>query len=238
MRSFLSFATLLGVAFLLGCQDQGSGPVGPDVAPQFDKAPKGQHNHGGDGDDGGGLKTGSPFYSYTFTKGGITTNPPTAAATGGSNPVLQGCCDDVREELILSGAIAGLFANDFCFTQGGGSIVTFTEFSGVLRHKKNSNEVSAVFLIKGLLDSGTGDLFPYRLILDDPLSADNTSGADEIFPPELGETTTVHFTNASLEAQSQSNRNKGACSPSPLSGLNIAITLTGTDDPPSDTPDS
>ena len=36
MRSFLPFATLLGTAFLLGCQDVGSGPVGPD-GPQFDK---------------------------------------------------------------------------------------------------------------------------------------------------------------------------------------------------------
>ena len=37
MRRFLPFATLLGVAFLLGCQDPGSGPVGLEP-PQFDKS--------------------------------------------------------------------------------------------------------------------------------------------------------------------------------------------------------
>ena len=46
MRSFLSFATLLGVAFLLGCQDQGPGPVGLDsLTPEFAKAPKGCPGH-------------------------------------------------------------------------------------------------------------------------------------------------------------------------------------------------
>jgi len=42
MRPFLPFAAVLTAAFLLGCQDQGSEPVGPDVLgvpfePQFDK---------------------------------------------------------------------------------------------------------------------------------------------------------------------------------------------------------
>ena len=39
---------LLSTAFLLGCQDQGSGPVGPEVAPQFNRPTNGVHNHGGD----------------------------------------------------------------------------------------------------------------------------------------------------------------------------------------------
>ena len=42
MRPFLPFAAVLTAAFLLGCQDQGSEPVGPDVfvlpsEPQSDK---------------------------------------------------------------------------------------------------------------------------------------------------------------------------------------------------------
>ncbi len=57
MRAFLPFATLLGAALLLGCQEQASSPVGP-YGPQFthndpDKihgGPKG----GGNGDGGGG----------------------------------------------------------------------------------------------------------------------------------------------------------------------------------------
>ena len=36
MRPFLPFATLLGAAFLLGCQEQASSPVAPD-GPQFDQ---------------------------------------------------------------------------------------------------------------------------------------------------------------------------------------------------------
>lgn len=36
MRTFLPFVTLLGAAFLLGCQEQGSGPLEPE-GPQFDK---------------------------------------------------------------------------------------------------------------------------------------------------------------------------------------------------------
>ncbi len=38
MRRVLPFATLLGVALLLGCQDLGSGPVGPEsLGVQLDK---------------------------------------------------------------------------------------------------------------------------------------------------------------------------------------------------------
>ena len=48
MRRFLPFAALIGVALVLGCQDVGTGPVGPD-RPQFDK-PTPNHDHGDDGD--------------------------------------------------------------------------------------------------------------------------------------------------------------------------------------------
>ena len=67
MRSFLPFAALLGVALVLGCQDLGSGPVGPD-GPQFDKPVAGNpscddpisgHCHDDDGDTGGNTNTGS-----------------------------------------------------------------------------------------------------------------------------------------------------------------------------------
>ena len=52
MRAFLPFATLLGAVFLLGCQDRGSGPVGPEgLGIQADKTGV-KHNHGGGGGDG------------------------------------------------------------------------------------------------------------------------------------------------------------------------------------------
>ena len=48
MRSFLPVATLLGTAFLLGCQEQASSPVGPEgLGILVNK--KGPHPHGGDG---------------------------------------------------------------------------------------------------------------------------------------------------------------------------------------------
>ena len=58
---------LLSAALVLGCQDLGSGPVGPD-GPQFDKPVAGNpncvdpisgHCHGDDGDTGGNTNTGS-----------------------------------------------------------------------------------------------------------------------------------------------------------------------------------
>ena len=239
---------LLSAVFVLGCQDQG--PVGPEgLEPQFAKAEKPDKNcdptnppvHPSckpDGDDGGKPNPASPFYSYTFTPGGITsdvtTNPDPAGATGGdSSPLLQGCCDDVKEELILSGDIAALF-EPRCFAPGQEviEVIRFAEFGGDLRpDKHDKNQVRAVILLKGLNGSGTADI-PYRLVL----VGNATSDDDDIFPPELDETTTVTFTNASMEAQSKSERNKGACSGGDDLAVNIVLELTGTDTEPDDTP--
>ena len=56
---------LVSAVFLLGCQDQGSDPVGPDVAPQFNRPTDGVHDHGGDGG-------GDPL-TFTATFGGDVT---------------------------------------------------------------------------------------------------------------------------------------------------------------------
>ena len=58
---------LLSAVFILGCQDLGSGPVGPEgVVPQFNKPNKnGDHNHGAD--DGGG-----PTYNISMIDGDIS----------------------------------------------------------------------------------------------------------------------------------------------------------------------
>ncbi len=57
---------LLSTAFLLGCQDLGSGPVGPEVVPQFG----GPHHPGPHGGDGDGVEPGDLFKSLGFTCGG------------------------------------------------------------------------------------------------------------------------------------------------------------------------
>ena len=51
MRPFLPFATLLGAAFLLGCQEQGSVPVGPEsLGLQLHVSDKHPFGHGGNAD--------------------------------------------------------------------------------------------------------------------------------------------------------------------------------------------
>ena len=54
MKSHLAKVSLalLSAAFVLGCQEQGSGPVGPEgLGPEFDKPSNGVHDHGEDNDD-------------------------------------------------------------------------------------------------------------------------------------------------------------------------------------------
>lgn len=63
---------LLSATFLLGCQEQGSAPLGPEgVGVQLDKA--GPHPHGG-GDDGGALATYSVQFSGDEIIGGGSTS--------------------------------------------------------------------------------------------------------------------------------------------------------------------
>ena len=57
MRPFLLSAALLSAAFVLGCQEQASSPVGPDteiVGPAFAHNPNSPPGHGGGGGGGGG----------------------------------------------------------------------------------------------------------------------------------------------------------------------------------------
>ncbi len=77
MRRFLSFAALLGVALVLGCQDLGSGPVGPDgLEPQFAKKDcTAEPTHPGCKDDDGGGEGGDPSYTVTHDVSFLTTDP-------------------------------------------------------------------------------------------------------------------------------------------------------------------
>jgi len=229
---------LASVAFLLGCQDLGSGPVGPDaLAPQFNKADEGKHDHGG-GDDGGGDNPGSPFYKYTFT-GAITTNPKTAGARRtvgndeGGAVRLHGCCDEDGiddEELILSAALlhelVGVDDAALCFN--GIDPLVLVQFIGTLRpDKKVVNKVEAVFHFTAKDKNETPDV-QYVLRLDGTVAF-----ADGIFPPEPTETTTVTFYNARIGAKR--NKEKNACSgsgdvppPNENGTGSIVVVLVGT----------
>ena len=74
---------LLSAALLLGCQEQGSSPVGPEgLGPQFGHKPS--HNPGGGGGDGDGKTVevdfaeiaGSDFQSSSQTVSGSNTQEP------------------------------------------------------------------------------------------------------------------------------------------------------------------
>jgi len=233
---------LVSVAFLLSCQDIGSGPTGPDgLAPQFNKADElGNHDHGGGG-DGGGDNPGSPFYEYTFT-GDITTDPLTA---GGRRTVgndeggavrLHGCCDNDPtdgiddEELILDALLVelvGAVDAGLCF----GGMTPLLQFIGTLRpDKRVVNKVEAVFHFTAKDKSGTPDV-QYVLRLDGTVTLTDDDEGDGIFPPELGETTTVTFDDARIGAKR--NKEKNACSgggplPNGPSGSDIVVVLVGT----------
>ena len=67
---------LLSTVFLLGCQDLGSEPVGPD-GPQFNKPTGGKHNHGGDVEDGGGCGNNCVFVDVALDGWMITSENQT-----------------------------------------------------------------------------------------------------------------------------------------------------------------
>ncbi len=65
---------LLSAAFLLGCQEQGSGPVGLEgLGPEFGH--KDSHNPGGGGGGDGGGGTGRAVADVTITGGMVTDDP-------------------------------------------------------------------------------------------------------------------------------------------------------------------
>ncbi len=95
MRPFLPFATLLGAAFLLSCQEQGSIPVGPEgQGPQF------HPGHAGDckGHDkkdnpdlcGGNGDGGKTFFSVDLVPHTASFNP--------SDPTLVSTCSGTAED--------------------------------------------------------------------------------------------------------------------------------------------
>ena len=219
---------LLSTVFLLGCQEQGSGAVGPDgLGPEFThKGPE----HGKPGDDGGD-NPGSPFYKYTFA-GDITTDPGTAFGIGGTggnsgDVGLQGRVLSKDEKLVLS--IALLAAVDDAPTCFGGTF-PLDDFLGVLiPDKQDMDEVEARFLFDAF-DKG-GNPIRYRLSLDGTVTA-TTDFDDGIFPPEDGETTTVTFTTFSIGAQR--NKEKNGCSRADNLPTTTTVTILGTVDDPHD----
>ena len=208
----VSFA-LLSAVFILGCQDLGSGPVGPDgLVPQFDKKGTGDcelpghnvHCHGDDGDTGGD-DPGSPFYQYTFTSSVITTLPSTAIGVRGSpsgKQVYLSCgVEECADELLkLSKGL--LLDNsdterDLCFGDGLSTDLWIGHVSPI----NGGDGLFANFLFRAT-DIG-GDSIGYRLRLF-------SSEVVGPFPPKIEESVTVAFTTYFIEPAL--NKEKNACS--------------------------
>ena len=83
MRSFLPSVALVTAAFLLGCQEQASNPVGPEgLGPQF------THKEGGKDKGTPGGNTGDPL-TFTVTVSGKISGGPkdgTGARNSRSTP--------------------------------------------------------------------------------------------------------------------------------------------------------
>ena len=109
MRSFLPFAALLGVAFVLGCQDVGTGVVGP----QLHVSEKHPNGHGG----GGGDPT-EPDATVELTEGLITLVPQGVQIRKDNASTLQVRRDGFSSRIALNATfMKGL---DKCGQTGGG----------------------------------------------------------------------------------------------------------------------
>ena len=74
-HALMMSAAVLSAALLLGCEDQGSGPVGPeDIGPQLTHKNGKEHGGKGGGGGGGGNGGGSSVSATVALSGGMTTS--------------------------------------------------------------------------------------------------------------------------------------------------------------------
>ncbi len=171
MRPFLPFAAVLTAAFLLGCQDQGSEPVGPDVLvlpfePQFDMpgTPGDKCPGAGDRDLKGHCHDGEePTPAGTFTVlhvGDVTTipSPITDGRPGlgkkGTSVTFGGVYS--TDQIVLSDDFVTNqslppFDRSACFPGGQGGVRAFGGgIRGGFRQGKGSNEVTGQYVFEAL----------------------------------------------------------------------------------------
>ena len=203
---------LLSAVFILGCQDLGTGAVGPDgLEPQFAKGGIKGPPDGGGGGGGGKENPGSPFYEYTFSGGDITTEPTVAGASQGSGGVwLHQCCgeagDGIDDELLtLSSTLLANFGSTSEVIACFGGIFPLTEYVADLRSDRGTvSGVHAVFHFKARDKTGTEARYILRFIGS---VADSNDDDDGLFPPEDGETATVTFSEGRIRGGKKTNQN-------------------------------
>ncbi len=214
MKSHLTKLSLalLSTVFLLGCQDQGSGPAGPDGLGIQARRSNGK----GGGNGSSGDNPGSLTYSYTFSEDGAIaidgfgTAKPTAGKDQAGEVRLDGVGSENNDDkLILNDALIAALSGADCFP------VTKYAMIGTLRpDKKDAAKVDAIFNFTAKGKDGSTE-FDYVLRLDGMVGKttdeeDNTV-EDAIFPPEPGQTTTVDFNSATMGTKGGKDNSAVAC---------------------------
>ena len=201
---------LLSTVFLFGCQNLGSGPVGP-VGPQFDmrdaetetscgllvgKVFRNSHCH--DGEE----PTPAATYSITHSGDHFTTDDPITGTPGSGKPGTSVSFGNVhsRETIILSelfvAQLAGFGNIDKCFPKTGG--IRAFGVRGGLRAGKG-NIVTGLYTFLAFGTNGTTTVW-YSL---EPTATFVTSTSGAAFAPDPGEATTVTWDGGLLHSEGE-----------------------------------
>ncbi len=216
---------LLSTVFLLGCQEQGSEPVGPEgLGVQANKTGE-PHTHGGGG--GGGGETEAATYTVTYT-GDITTIP--SPVTGIPHPgkpgtALQtGGAAGSTDRIVLSDAfVSGVPHNDakscFKITEEGKRVFGFV--GAIIRLRKNKGIEGQYFFSAFGIDGTTP--VGYQILLTGTATGDPA--------PDPDATTTVTWEgDALLGGQNESEVSACAAGGSDRSTVPLApsgVTIQG-----------
>ncbi len=193
---------LLSTVFLLGCQEQGPGPVGPD-GPQFHGTACEKHHKkddGCEGGGGGGGETEAATYTVTHT-GDITTDPLTVTAIPHpgkpGSAIHMGKVVGNGDRIVLSDAFVSRVPGDGerCFPKTVGDKRAFGPFEAGLRARKGK-KVTGVYVFRAF---GTDGTTPVAYSLEPTVTV--PSGA--AFPPDRDQTTTVTWDGGLMHTEGE-----------------------------------
>jgi hypothetical protein len=217
MKSSLAKVSLalLSAVFILGCQDLGSGPVGPDgLVPQFDKKesgvcddPRDGHCHGDDEEPASGS------LSYMITNfGAITTDPSPIKGrrgVGKNSQKIDMGAPVTLDKMVFTEAFADAFDSerqcfpreaDFTTVPLGGFIND--AFTASLRpDKKDPETINGAYWFKAF-GKDRVTTFDYVLVLTGSFKGGS-------FPPVPDQTTTVTWLTAELATEGSGKGSKG-----------------------------
>ncbi|MDX1644864.1 MAG: hypothetical protein R3244_10960, partial [Thermoanaerobaculia bacterium] len=130
-----------------------------------------------------------------------TTDPLTGLGTSGAGGtmVMDGCCDAVQEDLVLSDALLDLVdGTGTCFPRGASFTVAF---AGHIEADKKTGGVLARYFFDAFDQSGSA--LGYEMVL--------LGGVSGPFPPGVGETVTIDWTSGSIGSQGKGKGKNNGC---------------------------